>query len=387
MSNAPAARSLSVRGPFRGASGHDRHTREFVRHLARQGVRLQLTDIPEWHPVKLPADARDPWFDRLAAPVDAAAVLHFCMPHQVRLSPGRLTVNYTMFEADRVAADWVARGRSHDLVIVPTESSREAWLASGYPPGRIRVCPLGVDAERFHPGAEPLPLADAGGRPVAEYRTRVLHVSDPTPRKNLAGLIRTWITATSAGDDAILIVKLGPCTRQAASGFFRELAVMEQALGKSRLAAAPVLFVGHLLTDTQLPGLFAAATHYWSMSHGEGWDQPMIEAGAAGLRLIAPRHTAYLAYLDSSVAQLVPSRSEPVDAAGVGWMITLFEGARWWTPDTDAACQALRNALDGRDEPAASLRDRLVSAFTWPHAAARLIEVLAELHREHGRRF
>jgi hypothetical protein len=51
-----------------------------------------------------------------------------------------------------------------------------------------------------------------------------------------------------------------------------------------------------------MPGLFAAASHYWSMSHGEGWDQPMIEAAASGLRLIVPRHTAYLEYLDADVA-------------------------------------------------------------------------------------
>ena len=56
-------------------------------------------------------------------------------------------------------------------------------------------------------------------------------------------------------------------------------------------------------------------------------------------------------------------------------------------PDEDAAGQALRNAIEGRDQPAASLRDRLAAAFTWPHAAARLIEILAELHDEHGRPF
>jgi glycosyltransferase involved in cell wall biosynthesis len=145
--------------------------------------------------------------------------------------------------------------------------------------------------------------------------------------------------------------------------------------------------VDRLLSDAEMPGLFAAATHYWSMSHGEGWDQPMIEAGAAGLRLIAPRHSAYLAYLDSSVAQLVPSRGEPVDAAAAPWMIPLFEDARWWTPDPDAAGAALRNALDGRDEPAASLRDRLAREFTWERAAARLIEIMSELHREHGAPF
>jgi glycosyltransferase involved in cell wall biosynthesis len=387
VNSGPAVRSLAVRGPFRGASGHDRHTREFVRHLARQGVRVQLTDIPEWHPVKLPPGARDPWFDQLADPVDAAAVLHFCMPHQVRLSPGRLTVNYTMFEADRIPAGWVARGLVHDLVIVPTPSSREAWLASGYPPGRIRICPLGVDTERFRPAAEPLPLRAPGGKPVADYRTRVLNVSDLMPRKNLLGLLRTWMTATSAGDDAILIVKLGPSTRQATSALFGQLAVMGQRLGRNPDAAAPVLFVDRLLTDTEMPALFAMASHYWSMSHGEGWDQPMIEAGAAGLRLIAPRHTAYLAYLDAAVAQLIPSISGPADARGNPSVAPLFQDAQWWTPDADAACQALRNALDGHDEPAASLRDRLAAGFTWPHATTRLIQILDELHREHGRRF
>jgi glycosyltransferase involved in cell wall biosynthesis len=136
-----------------------------------------------------------------------------------------------------------------------------------------------------------------------------------------------------------------------------------------------------------MPGLFAAASHYWSMSHGEGWDQPMIEAAASGLRLIAPRHTAYLTYLDAEVAQLIPARPEPADVSGAPWAAPLFDGARWWAPDEDAAAQALRNAIDGRDQPAASARDRLAASFTWPQAATRLTAILAGLHAEHGRPF
>ena len=385
--SAGSIRSLAVRGSFRGASGHDHHTREFVRQLARQGVRIQLTDIPEWHPVKLPSGARDPWFEQLVSPAEAASVLQFCMPHQVVSSGDHLTVNYTMFEASKVPADWVARGRGHDLVIVPTLSSLDAWLASGYPRAKLRTCPLGVDVDRFHPASEPLQLPAPGGRPLSDYQVRVLNVSEPLPRKNLAGLVRAWISATSADDDAILIIKVGPSVRQGTSALFRQLAMVEQRLGRSREQAAPILFVDLLLADAEMPGLYAAATHYWSMSHGEGWDQPMMEAAATGLRLIAPRHTAYLDYLDCDVAQLIPSRSTPADARTHPWTAPLFEGAHWWTPDEDAACEALRNAIDGRDEPAASIRDRLVSAFTWRHAGAQLIEILAEFHREHGRQF
>jgi len=377
-------RSLAVRGSFRGASGHDQHTREFVRQLARAGVRIQLTDMPDWHPVKLPPAARDPWFEQLVSPVRAASVLQFCMPHQVVASPGRRTVNYTMFEADRVPDDWVTRGREHDLVVVPTRSSLRAWLASGYPRDKIRICPLGVDVDRFGPATEPLPLPAPGVRPVSDYRVRVLNVSDSLPRKNLAGLVRTWINATSADDDAILIVKVGLAGRKETAALFRSLAIMEQTLGKRRDQAAPIVFVNRVLAEAEMPGLYAAATHYWSMSHGEGWDLPMTEAAAAGLRLMAPSHTAYLDYLDSDVAQLIPARSTPADASGNPWTAELFEGAHWWTPDEDAAAQALRNAIDGRDQPAASIRDRLASAFTWPQAAARLIEILTELHGEMG---
>ena len=40
--------ALRVRGPFRGPSGYDHYVREFVRELVRQGVAIQLVDLPDW---------------------------------------------------------------------------------------------------------------------------------------------------------------------------------------------------------------------------------------------------------------------------------------------------------------------------------------------------
>jgi glycosyltransferase involved in cell wall biosynthesis len=295
-----------------------------------------------------------------------------------------------MFEASPAPADWIARGRRHDLVIVPTQSSREMWLAGGFPPEKIRTCPLGVDVDRFGPAGQPLELSGTegpGSRPVADYRVRVLHVSEPQPRKNLVGLVRTWITATSADDDAILIVKLSVGGREPVAALMRQLALMQQEVGRSMSQAAPVLFVGGMLAEAEMPRMYAAATHYWSMSYGEGWDLPMAEAAATGLRLIAPRHTSYLDYLDDDVARMIPSRMVPADASAVPRADALFDGTSWWIPDEDAAGQALRDAIEGHDEPAASVRDRMACSRTWRHATERLIEILAELHAERGRRF
>jgi hypothetical protein len=102
----------------------------------------------------------------------------------------------------------------------------------------------------------------------------------------------------------------------------------EQQLGRGLEAAAPVLFVDRLLTDAEMPGLFAAASHYWSMSHGEGWDQPLrfgrtVEDLAARLR--------ELGFLLFTLTPDGPRRYErvgelPVNVLAVRRLVTLLDG-------------------------------------------------------------
>lgn len=371
--------ALRVRGPFRGPSGYDHHVREFVRELVRQGVAVQLVDLPEWGPARLPDTARDPWFDQLSRPVDALITLHFSMPHQV-ISDGRgLDVNYTMFEATRPPAAWVEHNRRHALVIVPTESSRQAWLAAGFPADRLRICPLGVNTNQFGRTVEPLALRTEAGVPVASYRTRFLNVSELGPRKNVTGILWAWLIATSADDDALLLLKLGRYAPGWFERFTHQLQQLQHQVGRSFRQAAPVEFLFDLLPDAEMPRLFAAATHYISLSYGEGWDQAMVEAAASGLRLIAPDHSAYRAYLSPDTATLIPSREVPAHFDGDPPLQALFAGANWWEPDTDAAAAAIRRAIDGQDVDRRGAREHILTHFTWRQSTRRLLEILSEL--------
>lgn len=373
-----------VRGPFRGTSGHDSHVRALVRALAGHGLPLQLVDLPHWSPTKLPAGSRDPRLEALHRPVRARAVLHFCMPHQVVRDRRRLNVNFTMFEASRIPARWVEHGLGHDLVIVPTLSCRDAWLASGFPPDRLRTCPLGVDGERFRPGLDPFPITDRRGRPVTSYRVRVLNVSEVTPRKNLLALLRTWIRVTRREDDAVLILKLTCPQPDPLLGLLRGLAAIERELGKARAAAAAIIFLDRTLTEPEMPRLYAAATHYWSMSHGEGWDLAMCEAGACGLQLMAPRHSAYTTYLDDRVAWMIPARQVAAEAGEHADVSSLFAGVDWWEPDEESAGELIRHIVADPAARRGGARDRLVGRYGWSHASTRLLEILRELHGRHG---
>lgn len=379
--------ALTVKGSFRGFSGHDRHVREFARGMSQHGVQLQLVDFSNWAPGKLPGEKYEFWFDTLGRPVDSKMVLHFCMPQQVQMAGGKMNINFTMFEATRIPPKWVKLNSQHDLVILPTSACEQAWVESGFAPEKIRLCPLGVNPDLFHPDAEPMEPVNENGNGFHEYGVRFLNVSDLTPRKNLLSLLQVWLRATSREDDAVLVIKLSCGIEERLSQFLNDIKKMEARIGKTRKAAAPiVLLVNRFFSDAEMPGLYAAATHYWSMSRGEGWDLPMMEAGATGLHVIAPYHTAYATYLDDSVAQMVPAQIVPAKFKMSDGTHKLFRKAGWWHPDEERAAELIRQAIDhprqGRND---ALRERIVREFTWRKATARLLEILNELESNGSR--
>ena len=94
-----------------------------------------------------------------------APVLHFCMPHQVRDDAGSSSTSTTRCSRRRASRLWIAHNLRHDRVVVPSAFCEAAWVESGLPRERIGICPLGVDAERFHPPWSPsTSRTGAGGR-------------------------------------------------------------------------------------------------------------------------------------------------------------------------------------------------------------------------------
>ncbi len=354
--------ALKVQGPFRGISGYDHQTRGLVRGLHRLGVAIELVDLRVWGSAPLPAGTADPWFEQLTEPVGASVYLRFAMPHQALVERGVANVNYTMFEATPIHPSWVDQARRYDLVVVPTEVCRAIWVESGSPAERVAVSPLGVDSVLYAQAAEPLPL-DA---PPA--RVRFLNVSELNARKNLDGLLRVWRRATTPDDDALLVLKTSEPIRAEVGG------------------GAPIVCLTDRLADEEMPRLYASATHYVSMSFGEAWDLPMMEAAASGLELVAPRHTAYATYLDEESAHLVESRRVPVRLPRDDPSYVLFSRASWWQPDEDEAVELVRAIVRGTAPRKPSPRERILATFSWDAAARRLLEVLSEVEPRKGRR-
>ncbi|MBK4720923.1 glycosyltransferase family protein [Azospirillum sp. YIM DDC1] len=361
-------KGLAVRGAFESATGYGHFCQRFIRTLRKQAVPLQTIGI----------FGRESWREEdLDPPVPAKALVNFLIPLAVERVPGLATVTFTMFEGTRIPPAWRRLSEHSDLIIVPSESSRMAWAAQGYPEDRLRVCPLGIDPEDTAGGGPVPTLVDPRGRLVSSYRHRFLNVSDFIPRKNIDGLLRVWLRSTARTDDAVLILKLGKGNNPAFGAELGELVRRtEIAVGKRMADAAPVVLIDQLLSNADMTGLLRAATHYWSMSHGEGWDLPLSKAGAMGLSLIAPHHSAYVDYLDDRVARLIPATVRPARLPYSEQPYPPFHGLDWWDPDEDAAADILTAIIRGGDTGHPSARDHLVQGFTWTRAADRLLAIL-----------
>jgi len=371
-------RTLRITGPCTGATGYDHMVRCLTQALMQTGVQVELHDMP-WSATRLPDAALEVFLKACRRRVKTRFHLHFCMPQQVKASPRCRNINFTMFEASRLSPVWAEASVRNDLTIVPAESSRLCWVRSGIPEATVKICPLGTDFSTFAPGVEPMKLATADGRAVSRFRLRFLNVAEYIFRKNLDGLLRAWITATSARDDAVLLLKTGFYAAGSREQFEAQLRSIETAAGKRLAEAAPVVFVDATLAPEEMPRLYAMATHYWSMSRGEGFDLPMLEAAACGLQLIAPDHSAYQDYLNSSIAHLLPVREVPVVIPNDAALSAYFAGAHWWEPDEQGAARLIRGLIKGTVAATPSARLALMRKYTWEQSARRLWEIISEV--------
>gem|GEM_PF-732960 len=373
---------VRLRGEFCNYTGYARFARELAFALDDLGMNVQAEETAHFGPEAIGSAA----FARLKSmtdPVETPFLVHITTPALARLEPSMTNLLFTQFEASRLPLTWKRLTDLADGIIVPSLSSREAWLAEGVPATKVRQCPQGVNAARLA-AAHPLPArmdAEVRGRRFGDHAVRFLNVSDIYSgfRKHPGSLLAAWLAATDSDDDAVLGLKWssgqGPEKVRAFAGTL--LGEIERLVGKPASEAAPILLLCDMVPDRELAATYAGCTHYISVSAGEGWDLPMMEAGAAGLRLIAPDHSGYRAYLNDTIATLLPSRPAHVLTDGLNDTIRAeYAGSMNWEVDLDAAADAIREAIRGDDAYKPRAQETICREFTWQRAAEQLVRIL-----------
>jgi len=364
------------RGPFYTPSGYTYEARTLLRHLLAAGFTVRTLPptlrllrrpaalrrkAPELYDLHAPARGRQP----------AVELTHLPACYFAPLTRGASRIGRTMFETDRIPADWVRACNKMDEVWVPSTFNAQTFAASGVRPEKIRVLPLGVDTQRFHPGVPPLSIPGARGFVfLANFAWQ--------QRKGWPILVEAFLREFRADEDVTLVLKTMPVFHSPDS-VRRQLHRWIRQLGFTPGQTAPIILDQRVLPSSALPQLYAACDAFVLPTRGEGWGFPLLEAMACGKPVIATRWSGPLDFLHEGNAYLIDIEGlEPVGPSVE--LNRFYRGHRWAKPSVDHLRALMRHVVEHPDEARSrGRRARLEVEQRWDvsETAARCIEALA----------
>lgn len=278
-----------------------------------------------------------------------------------RVKGSSARIGWSMLEVTGLPQTWVDGCNSMDEVWVPSSFNVETFRASGVTVP-IRVMPLGVDVDYFHPGI-------TGFRPSTRFT--FLSVFEWGERKAPEVLMRAFAEEFKESEDVVLLLSVA--NRDPMVNIQEQIDALQ--LGRS----APIVVMPNArFTGPQMGSLYRSADCFVLPTRGEGWGMPVLEAMASGLPVIATRWSGPADFLHEGVGYpLEPARLVPAEAR-----CPYYAGFEWADPDVDQLRSLMRAVYE--DPEAARSRGlaaaaEVASRWTWQHAADKVHKRLLEL--------
>lgn len=299
------------------------------------------------------------------APGAAVRVRHQFPPDFSRPSEDKLVV-MVPWEFGPAPVDWVDGMRVNaDEVWVYSRYNKDAYVASGVPPERIHVIPLGVDTAIYHPAA--------AARPIPTAKSfKFLYVGGSITRKGFDVLLQAYAEEFTATDDVCLVFKDQAFYKPGLAGALDAL--------RARPSAPEVVYCVDDMLPSQMPGFYRAADCLVQPFRGEGFGLPILEAMACGLPVIVTDHGPVREFCPDDAGWFIPCRLVPFAEPRVDHLPTVAPPV-WAEPDVAGLRRLMRHAFEHREEGRARGRRGAAHArgFTWAHTARRCAERIAAL--------
>jgi glycosyltransferase involved in cell wall biosynthesis len=248
-----------------------------------------------------------------------------------------------------------------DEVWVPASFNVETFRRSGVQVP-IRVMPLGIDVDYFHPGI-------AGFRPSSRYT--FLSVFEWGERKAAEVLLRAFAEEFDQSDDVVLMLSV--YNRDPGVHIYDEVAKLNL-----RPSAPIVVLLNAEFAPYQMGSLYRSADCFVLPTRGEGWGMPVLEAMACGLPTIATDWSGPADFLHEGVGyplqvkRMIKARAK----------CPYYTGFDWADPDPDHLRSLMRHVYkhpeEARAKGAAAGRE-VADRYTLEHAAERVKARLLEL--------
>lgn len=359
---------VTIIGPMFDGSGYAEAARSIIFALLRS--QFMIRAIPrDWSQLDagLPAEIRNMLSAISGKEVgEKGPIIHIREAQDFHPIDGRYNIGFTMLETDRLPPLWVEKCNRMEQVWVPSTFNMESFLKSGVHPEKLRLVPLSVDIQRFHPNVSPM----KGLREPDQF----LFITnfEWVPRKGYDILLQAYLEEFSSADPVKLVMKTydGSCFEPKGSKMRQAWECMVETRNIQPPPAVDFITCG--LSFDEIPSFYTAGDIYVIPTRGEGWNLPALEAMSSGIPVIATNWSAHLDFI-------TPENGFLIDIEGLEWVPKygipndeIYDGARWAVPSVASLRKWMRYAFEHRTE--VRNKGRLAREDVVLHWNSRLME-------------
>ncbi len=372
--------------PFFNPTGYASEAINFVIPLSHQlnlSILHDTSITSEQFVGELPRDERDrllAMHDKVFLARGGIFITHNPAHGFKRVADALYHVGRTMFETDRLPADWVACCNAMDEVWVPSQFNVETFANSGVLRDKLVVIPGAVDENLFDPAKHtPLPLPNAA-------KFNFVSVFEWSGRKAWDVLLAAYLREFSAADDVCLHLRTylfghpDADPRDTLEPLIRDFAA---SLGLGKKALPRIQLLTEQIPTRDLPRLYLAADCVVVPSRGEGWGRPMHEAMAMGRPVVATGWSANTEFMTGDNSYLLDY--ELVEVAGVEPYLKHYLGHRWAQPSEKHLRELMRRVKENPAEAAAKgakAREHVTKHFSRAAVAEKVMQRLEAIERK-----
>mgnify|MGYP000918198396 CR=1 FL=1 len=382
-------KTVLLRAPVLTMSGYGVHARQVARWLFEQEEALDLDITVEplnWgHTGWLTdVDAEDGLVGRVLQAADNTkpfydVTIQLQLPNEWNPMLGAFNVGITAgVETDRCNPGWIDAVNQMNLVIVPSEFTKSSFLASGNVSTDIVVVP-----ESFVDEVKNQDNCSIDLNLETKFNFLVFgQVTGNNPendRKNLAYTIKWMAEALADRPDVGVIVKSNlarntKIDRLASTNMFAKL------IHEVKVGPGPRFYLLHgNMKNKEVVGLYKHPTvkALVSLTHGEGFGLPILEAAACGVPVIAPDWSGHMEFMKHGRFLKLEHKIAPIHESRVDNHI-FVPGAQWAYPIEQDVKKRLVKFVDAPAVPkqwAMELKEKLLKSYDFEAISAQYSKI------------
>jgi glycosyltransferase involved in cell wall biosynthesis len=370
-------KNILFRGPVLTQSGYGVHARQIAKWLlSREDFEVEFQALPWGETPWLINKDIDNGFvgkvmERTVDPNNKRydATVQLQLPNEWDTSFSRINIGITAgVETDRCNPEWVSACNRMSMVIVPSNHSKNCLTASGNISVPLRVIPESYcDAimKDEKTGIDDLQL-------TTDFNVLLFgQITGNNPendRKNIFYTIK-WLCETFKNDEDFGIVIKTNAGRNTNIDKKIVTQTLQGVLREVRKGEFPRVYLLHGdLSDSEVASLYRhpKIKALVSLTRGEGYGLPILEASASGLPVIATGWSGHTDFLSHGKYIDVPYKLGPVHQSRIDNKI-FMQGTNWANPSEDEFKRKItkfRNASSIPREWAQELKTKIIEKYS-----------------------